>query len=217
MKKNFTLLLTLLTAITVSIFACTKKAAENKLKDQALLNKDETFIAMINETHAYLKFLASGIKTNSLKRDEINRNLSKLQSKNLPFDEQLKEIDGIFRTSVSGRLKSHMIATQKSMKKLESIYGKINAATMNREVEKIMATMAPKTDDSNTTTLATTDCGWRYYLCAGAATAGAVLCHGACEGTAIATTAGLGIPACVVACGTIQAYLIVECEDKYCH
>jgi hypothetical protein len=103
------------------------------------------------------------------------------------------------------------------MQELERNYGKIDASTMNREVEKVMATKAPKTDDNNTVTLAAADCGWRYYLCASAATAGAILCHGACEGTAIASTAGLGIPACVFACGTMQAYLIVECGDKYCH
>jgi len=60
------------------------------------------------------------------------------------------------------------------------------------------------------------DCGWRYYLCAGAATAGAILCHGACETTAIVTTAGLGIPACILLCGTLQAFAFVQCGDSYC-
>jgi hypothetical protein len=77
-------------AITVSIFSCTKQDAEKQLKDQSLLNEDETFIAMVNETHDYLKYLSSGIIANSLKRDEVNTNLSKLQSKNLSFDEQMK-------------------------------------------------------------------------------------------------------------------------------
>ena len=216
MKKYFISLLTMVLAITVSIVSCTKQDAEKQLKDQNLLNEDETFIAMVNETHDYLKFLASGIRANSLKRDEVNNNLSNLQSKNLSFDEQMREIDGIFKTSVSGRLKSHMIATQQSMQKLESNYGKIDAATMNREVEKVMATMAPKTDDNNTITLAAADCGWRYYGCSATATAGAILCHAGCDTTALATTAGLGIPACVLACGTLQAWAIVECADKFC-
>lgn len=59
-------------------------------------------------------------------------------------------------------------------------------------------------------------CGWRYYLCGAAATVGAILCHAACDGTALATTAGLGIPACVAACGTAQAYALVQCSDTYC-
>lgn len=76
--------------------------------------------------------------------------------------------------------------------------------------------MVTQKDEDSMTTLGTEKCGWRYYLCAGAATSGAILCHGACSGTAIATTAGLGIPACVAGCGIMQAYLIVECGDKYC-
>ena len=60
-------------------------------------------------------------------------------------------------------------------------------------------------------------CDWRYYLCSGASTAGAILCHASCETTALATTAGLGIPACVVACGTLQAFAIVQCSDSYCN
>lgn len=129
---------------------------------------------MVVETHDYLKYLSSGIRANSLKRDEVYTNLSKLQSKNLSFDEQMKEIVGIFKTSVSGRLNSYMIATKKSMQELESNYGKIDAATMNREVEKVIATMAPKTGDSNTKTLAVDDCGWRFIGCSAAATAGAI-------------------------------------------
>lgn len=125
MKKTFISLLTMAMAITVSIFSCTKQDAEKQLKDQSLLNEDETFIAMVNETHDYLKYLSSGIIANSLKRDEVNTNLSKLQSKNLSFDEQMKEIDGIFKTSVSGRLKSHMMTTQKVCKNLKEIMGKL--------------------------------------------------------------------------------------------
>ena len=59
-------------------------------------------------------------------------------------------------------------------------------------------------------------CGWRYYLCAGAATAGAILCQGGCDTTALAFTAGFGIPACVVLCGTLQVAAIATCADNYC-
>jgi hypothetical protein len=217
MKKNFISLLTVVVAITLTIFSCTKQGIEKQLKDQALLNEDETFIAMVHETHDYLKFLGASIKANSLNKDEINTNLSKLQSKNLSFDAQMKEIDGIFKIPVSVRLNSHMIATQKSMQELESNYGKIDAATMNREIEKVMATIAPKTDESNAITLAVADCSWKYYGCSAAATAGAILCHAGCDTTALATTAGFGIPACVLACGTLQAWAIIQCEESYCH
>lgn len=60
------------------------------------------------------------------------------------------------------------------------------------------------------------DCGWRFYVCSGAATAGAILCHAGCDTTALATTAGLGIPACVAICGTLQVWALVQCTDSYC-
>ncbi len=57
--------------------------------------------------------------------------------------------------------------------------------------------------------------GWRYGLCIAAAVAGSVLCHAGCDTTALATTAGLGIPACVWACGTLQVMASVQCYDSY--
>jgi hypothetical protein len=59
-------------------------------------------------------------------------------------------------------------------------------------------------------------CGWRYNLCIVAAGAAAVLCHAGCDTTALATTAGLGIPACVWACTTLQVAASVQCYDTYC-
>lgn len=217
MKKNFISLLIVVVAIALSIFACTKQSTEKQLKNQALLNKDETFIAMVNETNDYLIFLASRIKVIShFSKSELNTKLSELLSKNLSFDRQMKEIDVLFKTTVSKRLQNHMIVIQKSMKEIENNYGKIDVEILNREVEKVIALKALKINDSNMKPLAAPDCNWRYFLCSGAATAGAILCHGGCEATAIATTAGLGIPACVAACGTLQAWAIIECGDRFC-
>lgn len=59
-------------------------------------------------------------------------------------------------------------------------------------------------------------CNWRYYVCMAAATAGAILCHAACDTTALALTAGAGIPACFLLCASLQTYAGIECGDKYC-
>lgn len=56
------------------------------------------------------------------------------------------------------------------------------------------------------------NCGWRFPLCMAAATSGAILCHAACIGG----TAGLGTPACILLCGTLQAAAGVACIDNYC-
>jgi len=74
-----------------------------------------------------------------------------------------------------------------------------------------------KNDTNPSYRVAVADCGWRYYLCASAATAGAILCHGTCESSAIATTAGLGIPACVALCSTLEIEAMVQCHDSYCN
>jgi len=56
------------------------------------------------------------------------------------------------------------------------------------------------------------DCGWRYNLCSGAATAGSIACHGSCD----IATVGLGIPACIEICGMMEVYALVVCADIYC-
>jgi len=216
MKKKFKPILVMVVTITVLILACAKHGGEKQFKEQSMLNEDETFITMVNETHDFLEFLASTIKANSLSKNEVDSKFSEMQSKNLTLEGQMKEIDLIFKAKVSSKLKSQIIATQKSFQEIKINYGKIEAATLNREVEKVMMKMVKKVENSNIRSLAAVDCGWRYYGCSAAATAGAILCHGACEGTAIATTAGLGIFACVAACGTLQAWAIVECADRFC-
>jgi hypothetical protein len=59
-------------------------------------------------------------------------------------------------------------------------------------------------------------CTWGYGVCIAGATAAAVLCHASCDTTALATTAGLGIPACVGLCATVQTAASLACYKTFC-
>lgn len=202
--------------------ACDKHSNNKQFKEQTLLNEDEVFISLIKETNEYLEFLASNLKSNSVDRTKINQQLSELQSKNLPFDNQLEMIDLIYKAKVSTRLKEHMVVFKKNMDYIESNYGNIDQDVLKKEAEEVLNPKITKPSmDINGNPLTILDdsggdCTWRYFGCSAAATAGAVICHAGCDATALAATAGLGIPACVAACGTLQAWAIVECADRFC-
>ena len=72
-----------------------------------------------------------------------------------------------------------------------------------------------KSNSTNNSIKVNKNGGWKYSLCVGAATAGAILCHAGCETTALAATAGLGIPACVALCSTLQAFAGMQCYNNY--
>lgn len=57
---------------------------------------------------------------------------------------------------------------------------------------------------------------WKYTICSIGVTAGAILCHAACDTTALATTAGLGIPVCFALCLSVQTAGMLECAERYC-
>ncbi len=196
--------------------ACEKNGVKNEFKDQSLLSEDKNFVTLVTETHDYLKFLATNLKANAISQAQLNSQLVELQARNLSFDKQMNEIDVIFNMQVSVRLKNHMVTYRKSMDQLNRLYGVIDPNTLIKETEEVMSKIVPKQSEGEVRILRADDCGWRYYGCAGAATAGAILCHAGCDTTALATTAGLGIPACVLACGAVQAWMIVECADRFC-
>ena len=86
-----------------------------------------------------------------------------------------------------------------------------------KEIDEILVKILPNQIDNDSKSFSIAGCSWKYFGCSAASTAAAMLCHASCDATALATTAGFGIPACVIACGAVQAWLIVKCEDKYCN
>lgn len=218
MKKRFISALVLSIAILVFIIGCSKDKSNAKLQDPTNLSEDEAFIELSTETYDYLLFISKIAKSNSLLQLDIQTQLSDLQSKSLPFAEQMTNIDIIFKGSISQRLKKHMEEYKSNWDNLKFKYSTITQEILEKECAEVLAKkhQKQKTSQNVAQREAAPDCGWRYYLCAGAATAGAILCHAGCDTTALAITAGLGIPACVALCGTLQAFAIVQCSDSYC-
>jgi hypothetical protein len=217
MKNNiFTLLITAL-LVALLITGCEKQESKIEIKDQSFLNEDKNFIALVLETNEFLNFLATNIKAKNLVQSDFIKKIETLKSDHLTYESQLIQIDLIFKAPVSGRLKQHMIIYKNNMAQIIKEYGYLDNTILAKEIDEILVKILPNQIDNDSKSFSIAGCSWKYFGCSAASTAAAMLCHASCDATALATTAGFGIPACVIACGAVQAWLIVECEDKYCN
>jgi len=217
MKNNiFTLLITAL-LVALLITGCEKQESKIEIKDQSFLNEDKNFIALVSETNEFLNFLATNIKAKNLVQSDFIKQIETLKSDHLTYESQLIQIDLIFKAPVSGRLKQHMIIYKNNMAQIIKEYGYLDNRILAKEIDEILVKILPNQIDNDSKSFSIAGCSWKYFGCSAASTAAAMLCHASCDATALATTAGFGIPACVIACGAVQAWLIVECEDKYCN
>jgi hypothetical protein len=217
MKNNiFTLLITSL-LIALLMVACEKQESKIEIKNQRLLNEDKNLIALVTETNEFLNFLASNIKAKNVNQSDFIKKIETLKSDHLTFESQLIQIDLIFKAPVSSRLKQHMSFYINNMAQILKEYGNLDNSILAKEIDEILVKILPNQIDNDSKSFSIAGCSWKYFGCSAASTAAAILCHASCDATALATTAGFGIPACVIACGAIQAWLIVECEDKYCN
>ena len=217
MKNNiFTLLITSL-LVALLMIGCEKQESKIEIKDQSFLNEDKNFIALVLETNQFLNFLVSNIKAKNLVQSDFIKQIETLKSDHLSFESQLIQIDLIFKAPVSGRLKQHMNIYKNNMAQILKEYGNLDNSILTKEIDEILVKILPNQIDNDSKSFSIAGCSWKYFGCSAASTAAAMLCHASCDATALATTAGFGIPACVIACGAVQAWLIVECEDKYCN
>ena len=217
MKNNiFTLLITSL-LVALLMIGCEKQESKIEIKDQSFLNEDKNFIALVLETNEFLNFLAANIKAKNLVQSDFIKQIEILKSDHLSFESQLIQIDLIFKAPVSGRLKQHMSIYKNNMAQILKEYGNLDNSILTKEIDEILVKILPNQIDNDSKSFSIAGCSWKYFGCSAASTAAAMLCHASCDATALATTAGFGIPACVIACGAVQAWLIVECEDKYCN
>ena len=217
MKNNIFTLLIISLLVALLMIGCEKQESKIEIKDQSFLNEDKNFIALVLETNEFLNFLASNIKAKNLVQSDFIKQIETLKSDHLSFESQLIQIDLIFKAPVSGRLKQHMSIYKNNMAQILKEYGNLDNSILTKEVDEILIKILPNQIDNDSKSYSIAGCSWKYFGCSAASTAAAILCHASCDATALATTAGFGIPACVIACGAVQAWLIVECEDKYCN
>ena len=226
MKKSFSLLVFLSSVVFFS--GCTKttenveftvqkniqtESGTPRTENSSLLASDINFGNLTNATYEYLDFMNQLIKRNNLNFEEINSGLSELSNQNLPYENQIQRINALFCENISYELSTYMTIFSENWLALKEKFPDISEEELNSAVSESLENNSML---QQRVSEYPSDCGWRYYLCATAATSAAILCHAGCSGTAIVTTAGLGVPACVALCGSIQVYAISECFDKYC-
>jgi hypothetical protein len=185
-----------------------------KSVDAVELSKDQSFIELVAEMNNYNDYLKDIIYKNSLSISDVQISLNELQNKKLSNESRLNEINSIFKSPISERLVSNIRVLSEKWSKLEKKYNNLNEKILTDAYVKIR-----QKKSSNVQKIMVAPpvvCGWRYDLCLAGSFATAVLCHAGCDTTALATTAGLGIPACVAACGILQVYTSVQCYDAYC-
>ena len=189
------------------------------------MNEDEKFKKLTIDTYNTLLFFSQKIKSNSFKVKSLQRDIKNIENKNLNFDDQMKKLNEIFKENVSVNIERYMRIYSTNWEVIKSEYGNISPNLLENECLEIIKDIIDRKvsseyrmgeDEIKSTIGSGGDCPWKYYLCAAAATAGAILCHGGCDTTALAVTAGLGIPACVALCVTLQAAALVQCQDNYC-
>jgi len=217
MKNNIFTLLIISLLVALLMIGCEKQESKIEIKDQSFLNEDKKFIALVAETNEFLNFLATNIKAKNLVQSDFIKQIETLKSDHLSYESQLIQIDLIFKAPVSGRLKQHMSIYKNNMAQILKEYGNLDNTILAKEIDEILVKILPNQIDNDSKSFSIAGCSWKYFGCSAASTAAAMLCHASCDATALATTAGFGIPACVIACGAVQAWLIVECEDKYCN
>lgn len=158
--------------------------------------------------NSYSQFILEKIKNHKLPSSEIFYRIDSISNIGLSSNEQIIQLSLLLETDVSERIKQNGIIINFYWKILDSEFNNLNIELLTDTFNFIKKNQTYSRVKGN--------CGWRYSVCLGAAYAGAVLCHAGCDTTALATTAGLGIPACVAACGTLQVFASVQCYDSYC-
>jgi len=194
------------------------------------LTSRSRFITLVNNTERLLDSLSYKIHSQSMNVDVVIQQLNASISKS--FDEQNQVVKTIYGIIINDQLKEYDIHFANNWNKLTKKYGpQLTYDTIQKEcIEyfkikyKSLYNNSMPVSANNTLSRSSFmadesgigPCSWKYTLCIAGATAAAIVCHAGCETTALATTAGLGIPVCVALCATIQAAASVQCWDSYC-
>lgn len=186
------------------------RKSDSNIFIQEKLSNDSNFIELVVEMEKFKNYTKDIIEKNKLDINNVQLELNSLNAENFDYDTQIKRINFIFKTDISERYAEHYKIFNKNWIAIKNKYSNIEI----KNLEEAYNTVLSKTDAGLSDLSG--GCGWRYNLCIAAAGAGAVICHASCDTTALATTAGLGIPACVWACTTLQVAASVQCYDTYC-
>lgn len=209
LKLNLLQIFILLFSFTFLILGCSDESVEQRKVSVTaeVLSQNRNFLNISEEMNSYSKFIFETIKKSDLTFSDATNQIDIILNSNLSMDEQINQLSLLLKIDLSKRINENAKIIDSNWSILDSNFDNLNE-------ELLTETFNFNLDDDSQTL--SRGCGWRYSVCLGASFAAAVLCHAGCDTTALATTAGLGIPACILACGALQVFASVQCFDSYC-
>ena len=207
----------------IFIISCTKtKTDQVQLNSAIQLTTDSNFIQLLKTQISLGDFLKNATINSGYSIEELKNKALYIKNQKLTMNEEKNQIEKLLGEGANNYIKSYDDDFKKSWDKLNQKYNNIsvnkieeafNIIFSQKEGINILPSKQQKIATNSTTKVSKVDgCGYKYYLCIAAATSTAILCHAAC----ITGTAGLGAPACVVLCGSIQVSAGIYCNDTYC-
>lgn len=194
----------LILILSLSNTGCTKSSLS---ADVVPLHQDKNFVAIITTTDSLITSIKEEINNNKIEYSLIKLKLEQLVSKNVSEPEQVKQLENILGSGIALKIQEYSNKFSKNWTVLNT--KNITSDQLQKECELVFKTKYllnnPVEGGGDGA-----GCGWRYYICMAAATAGAIICHSAC------VTTGPGVVACVALCLTLQAQAAVICSDNYC-
>ena len=134
---------------------------------------------------------------------KIQGEAEKRGSINLLPTARLTDLPNLIGKSATNDLMDWSIEADRLMLLIKERYGQMDEEEIKRIAMRVAMPEGLSTEGG---------CERAYYLCMGAAMATAMGCHAGCVGATI----GLGAPACVAICVTIQVYQSYQCAKEYC-
>jgi hypothetical protein len=212
--KNIKVFKVLLVIIFISsiLQGCNEENQINQEKNitPEILSKNKSFKNISKEMSDYTIFIKETIENHKLSAAELIPKINAIVNSNLSSNEQLLKLNELLNVNISERVKKNAELIGVNWKILKNEFKIIDDETLQKAFEINIL-------ENNQYSPKIMSCPWRYNLCLVAAYSGAVLCHAGCDTTALATTAGLGIPVCVALCGSLQVFASVQCYDSYCN
>lgn len=204
-------------------FGCSKTTKEKMPVIQNTLYKDTNFIKVVNLEEALKNHILMLADRKGVTPLVFKKKIQSLHDKDLNSTKNNKLLNEYMGPENVLYLIEYAKVYNKAWSNLNIKYNYISMQNIDdackqlyakryNQISNITSSLSPLTTNSFVTINKVNDCGWRFSVCMAAATAGAILCHVGCIGG----TAGLGTPACVVLCGTLEIAAGVACIDNYC-
>ncbi len=205
------------------LFGCTKSTQEQVPLIESNLSADTNFIKVVDLEQGLNHFVLQLATSKGLTMQAFKIKIQDLNDKDLHSTKDHKLFNEYIGSTNIEYLNNYIKTYHSTWSKLNAQYNYISMQNINEACKQlyvkrynsytgIASSSSSLSTHSNITINRINDCGWRFSLCMAAATAGAILCHASCIGA----TAGLGTPACVVLCATLEAAAGVVCIDNYC-